>query len=112
MTEIETAWLAGILEGEGCFYLPKNSPHSPVIQMSSTDHDVICRVGKLLECNVTPYRSAGKKGRLAKKAAWQTTIGRRAKVQEVLTAILPHMGKRRTTKIQKCLQAIAAIQLQ
>lgn len=39
------AWIAGLLEGEGCFYFTASSP---VIQLSMTDRDIVVRAAKIL----------------------------------------------------------------
>ena len=52
MTEIEIAWLAGLLEGEGSFgltgYAAKKSKVFPTISLAMTDLDIIERAGALI----------------------------------------------------------------
>lgn len=60
MTEIEVAWLAGLLEGEGSFgldtralhkYKVSTAPPAPYIKISMVDKDVIERVAVLVNKN-------------------------------------------------------------
>ena len=51
MTDLESAWLAGLLEGEGYFQITKPRHHHPtqvVIRLSMTDKDVVEKAAKLL----------------------------------------------------------------
>lgn len=47
-------WLAGYLEGEGCFRFSNSS--SPVIQVTSTDPDIIQRVASLWNRKIYRYK--------------------------------------------------------
>lgn len=94
------AWLAGYLEGEGCFHLD-TSRRRPVITVRSTDEDVIKRVAALWGTNVHYYdnrpgslgkkRIFGTQTRGARGGGWMMTLyaflgtRRRAKVREVLS---------------------------
>lgn len=51
MTQIELAWLAGWLEGEGSFYYILSHGNSPriLIQVFSTDIDVLQKASRLME---------------------------------------------------------------
>lgn len=92
MTEVELAWLAGWLEGEGSFL--KGSPSCPGrarITAMTTDYDVALRVSALFGTN--PYKTAP-----PKKAHWKQTYvvavnGRRA--VELMGRLRPLMGARR-----------------
>jgi hypothetical protein len=98
MTEIELAWLAGLLEGEGCFSLRKDR-NFPVIDVKMTDLDVINRVAMLMGRAVTPIP--------ARVDGWQVQY--RARLQgeparELMRALLPHMGQRRAARIKELLE--------
>lgn len=48
VSDMEVAWLAGLLEGEGSFMAgPPSSPKLPVVVLSMTDEDVVARVAAL-----------------------------------------------------------------
>lgn len=53
-TDVETTWLAGLLEGEGSFGLVECSSgrgyhyRTPYVSIEMTDHDIIDRVSDLL----------------------------------------------------------------
>ncbi len=45
----DLAWLGGLLEGEGCFMIPKGSPR---IALAMSDKDVVQRAARLMGLNV------------------------------------------------------------
>lgn len=95
-------WLAGILEGEGCFSISQIDRYNyPKITMGMTDLDVISRVARILGTKVTgPYRvkEANRKliyhiSMLGKKAAhW-------------MLVLLADMGERRQARILEIMAA-------
>src|SRR6266851_166503 len=107
MTEIELAWLAGLLEGEGSFGFgvikrpDRQSDTSYIrVRLSMTDHDVIQRAANLTGAPVCgPYR--GKSGK--DKPIWCADVpGYKAEI--IMRQILPFMGERRTAQITKALE--------
>ena len=60
MTTVEIYWLAGLLEGEGCFCFSKTAR----LYFGSTDEDVINRVAKLLKSNVLKHPGSSKESKL------------------------------------------------
>ncbi len=90
----EIAWLAGILEGEGCFQYRK----TPVIKVKMTDLDTIERVSILLECKSIHHE----KRILGCKQAYVATVSGYKAAQWMMT-VLPIMGLRRSDKIIECL---------
>lgn len=98
MTEIELAWLAGLLEGEGCFSF-RNDRNLPVVEVKMTDLDVVNRVAMLMGRTVTPIP--------AKQDGWLPQY--RARIQgdparDLMRALLPHMGQRRAARIEELLE--------
>ncbi len=92
------AWLAGLLEGEGCFDLKGRSPR---IQLRMTDKDVMDRAATLTGGKVNgPYDQKG-----GTKSIYQMQLLRKELVRPVLEAILPFMGERRADKIEQLLTA-------
>lgn len=91
------AWLAGFLEGEGCFYYSK----TPVIILSSTDLDVVEKAASILRIkrikpHIPTQQQLGSKTQHKIKmtgssaAAWMQTLyvllgtRRQSKIREVL----------------------------
>ena len=115
-------WLAGYLEGEGCFSLRRaragtmvrqpNGTHNELkndrlcfsIIASTTDLDVAEKVARIMRCRVS-LEHRDKRGN--RKPNYVVAVGRRHQVKELLTLLLPLMGERRSAKIRELLQAEA-----
>lgn len=106
MNELETAWIAGLLEGEGAFMLSRNLVKNregrvylyPKIVINMTDRDIIQRVCTLWQTKLYElpmYRDDRKPAYRAHKTG--------APAVEVMKAIYPHMGERRKAKIDEIL---------
>jgi hypothetical protein len=71
LSEIEIAWIAGLVEGEGNFgldnrsakrYIHSTTPPFPYLRISMVDEDVIARLSKLLDKSYfSPNRRTSKK---------------------------------------------------
>ncbi len=87
-------WLAGLLEGEGCFCYYA----SPGIQLVMTDRDVVERAAALLDRHVRgPYQQPGNRKATYHTDLWgENAIGWMKKLK-------PLMGARRTSKIEEIL---------
>jgi len=94
----DVIWLAGLLEGEGSFDLHRGK--YPRVRVGMTDRDVIGRAATLVGSSVRlslkqkPYTST-----------WHAEVTG-PKATEVMRAILPHMGARRSGRIAEILGAI------
>lgn len=90
-------WLAGLLEGEGCFNLNGSKEGSARIHLCMTDRDVVERAAVLLGTDVKMYKHALNRKQPfqcsiygAKAAAWMMTLytlmgsRRKARIREVL----------------------------
>jgi hypothetical protein len=105
MADIDAAWLAGLLEGEGYFQITKPRHHHPtqiVIRLSMTDKDVVEKAAKLL--NNVPINEKAKT--TERKTIYAISLTKRDEVEKVLLQILPYMGSRRTQRINECLKDI------
>lgn len=102
MTDVELAWLAGLLEGEGCFGLDWLESERAMLAM--TDKDVVLRVARLLDVAVFPTVRRTTTG----KEVWRVRIGRRTGVIPLISALRPYMGERRQVRIDEMLAADAA----
>lgn len=102
INDVELAWLAGILEGEGSFMMGRNIVGGkvyfyPRVVVTMTDRDVIDRVASLFETNT--YCLPEKSDRKDQYRA-QVNGSRAATLMEML---LLHMGERRSSKIKEIL---------
>lgn len=99
LQEKEKFWLAGLLEGEGCFHVKTNK--TPLgITLEMTDEDIVKRVSNITGnsyCKV-------KKRKTFYKQSFKTTV--RGKVAiEIMKLILPIMGVRRSIRIKECIDS-------
>ena len=107
MTKIDEktlSWLAGYLEGESPFMKgsPSN-PNQPIITVSSTDKDVIQRVAIIFG---RAYQKISNQRSI--KRGWKSNFAvrlRGTKAVEMMTHLLPLMGERRRSQIQKALNS-------
>jgi hypothetical protein len=111
--EIKYAWAAGILEGEGCFSIFHRKTASQnhktlAIHCEMTDEDIIVRlycvfgVGNVLTRENKTTRVDGR----SRKKTWIWSVQNHAGIHHVCQHILPHMGKRRTSKIKELLEYV------
>jgi len=91
------AWLAGLLEGEGCFTAGVASPSARIV-LHMADRDVVERAARLLGGEVSLLRPATEKH----KAMWRTEVGSVA-AREAMELLLPLMGERRSSRIRELL---------
>lgn len=98
LSERDCAWLAGLLEGEGCFKLHNKTNGyrgTIAIALQMSDEDVVQRAAFLMGCKVMgPHGPYG----VSKKQTWQVIVmGKKA--EGLMRQLLPFMGKRRSEKI-------------
>ena len=92
---LQIAWLAGILEGEGCFGFYRKKA---TVAITMTDEDVIARVSLLMK---TRYSMQSRR-----KENWKDTYSIRlssSKAVYIMATVLPFMGTRRSAKINEIL---------
>lgn len=93
----DVIWLAGLLEGEGTFDLHRKKYAR--VRVAMTDRDVVGRAATLIGSRVrlslkpAPYQ-----------ATWHAEVSG-TKAVEVMSAVLPFMGSRRSGKIASILGA-------
>lgn len=98
---VKLAWLAGLLEGEGCFV---GRGHQVRTEVSMTDLDIVLRVASFGKFMV--------RKRTAKKQHWKTAWTAALKgpgAEKLMSDILPFMGKRRSARIKQLLDARKAL---
>ena len=99
-------WLAGLLEGEGSFEWRSDQRPGrirygwPVVALASTDEDIVRRAATLMGAkSITRYKG----NNLGKKPIHKAIVyGMNA--ADVMQAILPYMGVRRSEKIKEHLK--------
>ena len=99
INERDLYWLAGLLEGEGCF--AQSGYSSIIVSLHMTDRDVVLRASLLMG---EPPPKVGRRRRSAsgRKDSWVTRVcGDRA--ISLMELLLPLMGERRKTKIRNLL---------
>ena len=101
MTKADLQWIAGLLEGEGCFTKRGNpgTIYSRITVMCQmTDADVLHRLCLLAECGKVrgPYKN-GPRGRLP-RYMWQV-LGHKA--YKLMCKLYPYMCSRRQKRINE-----------
>ena len=95
-------WLAGLLEGEGCFTRQKHrsGTSTPLITVVMTDEDVVGEAGTLIE------HLGGRSLKIIRRMLPSGKVAFDARVTglpavKVMWAVLPFMGKRRSKEIHR-----------
>ncbi len=111
MTDVEVAWLAGLLEGEGSFvvFSPRRTdrPTTPIrvrVSVQMTDEDVVRRVQQTVGLGAV-WRVGRQKDHHKDSFVW--ALSSRDQVEQLLHVLRLTMGVRRTVQIDACLAAIA-----
>lgn len=103
MNEIEMAWLAGLLEGEGTFgcYLRGRSKTNPILQLvlQTTDEDIARRAALLMENRPVSWRDPKDDKIIQGRLRVWIAIANGYTAARVMDSILPLMGSRRTAVI-------------
>lgn len=103
---METAWLAGLMEGEGSFgnYSKKTSVDLR-LQLGMSDRDVIEKAAKLLgKEHIHTYSRLGQGGYRIHHKPLHVLLIRGYLAARTMEAILPYMGERRSAKIRELLE--------
>lgn len=96
MNEVDIAWLAGLLEGEGSFLRgPPSAPTTPVVKVQMTDRDIIERVAVLFGVG---YVNESVKKEAHWKTSYQTML-RGSRAVTLMQLLRPFMGVRRQQQI-------------
>ena len=94
-------WLAGLLEGEGCFAdCPGGMPRSPRIQirLAMTDNDVVARASKIMGGSIYVNKKRTKGGKLVFHCSvWN------ARARGWMMTLYPLLGERRRQRIKQIL---------
>lgn len=103
VTQLEIGWIAGILEGEGCFSINNRLPWAPRITVGLYDLDVINKIKNITHCNYL-VTSMDKPDHIntRTKLYYYITIPTDKAIQWMMT-IYPLMSKRRQETIKTLL---------
>lgn len=104
MSEVQAAWLAGLLDGEGCFDSPRDNPR---IRVKMSDLDVVLRAADLMDAKTYMERTPMHFDYYKPCMVAQIT-GDRAVA--VMRAVLPYLGSRRSGKVTELILAHTARQ--
>lgn len=91
LTETQSAWLAGLLDGEGCFDYTRNSPR---LRVKMSDHDIVLRAAAMMpgsRVHAEPARLPHHKPCMVAQVHGDAAVA-------VMRAVLPYLGHRRTAK--------------
>lgn len=94
MLETEAAWLAGIIDGEGCISLFRRSTYYvPAVKISNTNEKLINKCKQILDDADIQYcvRYSDRGERKNAKPAWELTLESRPRVIAVLNLVLPYL---------------------
>lgn len=95
--EIQFAWLAGVLEGEGSF---TNRNGQIAVSVEMTDADVVERAHSLMKGHLGVARPRQPHLKTSYRAR---TVG--ASARRLMEKLQPYMGERRSAKIVECIHA-------
>ena len=105
LTEAETAWLAGMYEGEGsCSFNATNNAW--IVAISGKDYDVIRRLQALTGIGTIYERKRDQPG-WSDILTWN--VARRGDLFDFLTAIHPWLGERRKARAEQCLEHLSGL---
>jgi hypothetical protein len=99
----ELYWLAGIIEGEGCFDATRrrsNGAHYPHITVNMTDEDVVRRCHAVAKVG-TVYGPHLSPSRAHHQPIWTWKVGKMADAVGLMMTLYPIMGERRQAKIRE-----------
>jgi len=103
LSDFELGWLAGILEGEGCFDLSTN--RTPRVRVSMTDEDIVLRVSILFTRITGCYHQVfvhTPKGQGERRKAHQqayTVAAYGSNAVKVIKKTVKYMGARRRQRM-------------
>ena len=98
--DLETAWAAGLLEGEACFGLYRNGSRSRLKELRCRPNVVLAMLDRDVVERVHAWAGVGNVGRRAADTVtgnpvWVWNVTRRPHVRQVLLAVLPYLCARR-----------------
>lgn len=99
---LQIYWLAGLIEGEGCF---SYGNHQATVRVSTTDHDTALRLQSISGLG----RVASLPQRPNCKPAWLWRVTRSSEAVGLMMTIYPLLSRRRQNKIREILSQWRAV---
>lgn len=110
MSDRDLGWLAGILEGEGCFAMAwdlRRKRRQVQVRVCMTDEDVVRRCQSISGLGtLTPQKPSTAWNKPHHKPIWRWYVGRATDIHDLLTLVYPLMGARRQERIAECLALV------
>lgn len=115
MSELQTAWAAGLFEGEGCVSLGRRGGDdfaseigraTCVCALSSTDKDVLERFLRIVNCGFISARTWHETN--GYKPQWRWATKNFAEVEYIIKLFYPYMGERRQARMDEALALLQA----
>jgi len=110
MTAAELAWVAGLIEGEGCFFVTerKTERYGPYryarVTVCMTDHDTLALLRAVTGVGTIERPRERKNPRHKPISQW--IVCRNEEAVQLMLAIYPLMGMRRQAKIREVLAQV------
>ncbi len=96
---LDKAWVAGLIEGEGSYYLAEHKLYPKVIfQLNMTDEDVVRRAHRIAGVGTVNPHAPGVR---SVKPQWRWRVSAQAEVAWLMDEMYPLMGSRRSAKINE-----------
>jgi hypothetical protein len=96
ITEVDAAWIAGVLEGEGC-WTTKNGRSSWTVAVRMTDRDIVERLALLTGIG----RLSREESTRGHKTAWIWQVCARPHREWLTLRVWPWLGSRRRARIKE-----------
>lgn len=103
MTPVDIAWVAGLIEGEGCIN-PARLTNNVVVSVNMTDYDTVYRLAVTTGMGRLQWRPRSREG-WKDQLVWN--VGKRGDVARLLLAIAPLMSARRSEAIARAASHLA-----
>lgn len=105
LDRVDAAWLAGLLDGEGCFDAPRGNPR---LRVKMGDLDVVMRAADLMGTTVYTEQDHRPTVTGEPRSAMHVAQITGEPALAIMRAVLPWMGARRSLKISEIAAAHAA----
>jgi len=103
--QVDLAWVAGYLEGEGCFSVDKRLSRYVRVQVTSADLDVLERFMSIVKIGyIHEKRTGGRR-------YWCWACTRRRDAVALMEAVYPFLGQRRQKRIRELISPSGASSL-
>lgn len=103
LVEFDKGWITAIIEGEGYIAARKTQRGATefIIQVTSTDEEVVVKLGKLCGGKIYgPYQ--GKKAHHKPTYSWR--LYRTAEARSLIEGMYPHFSQHRKDQVEKAIQ--------